>query len=161
VDESNVFNKVPYRFCLTKYDVSKEGRNKLERSLIDAAKDSSGLELIVASGIGAADKTGARRAFVLQCDCSLYYKSIIVNPSNAPHKRSSLRNDGVNKRSAKQGGRNANHRRDTKRVLDRKGEGSASFAFQCMSIVMDTLSREGSDVTCTPDTLNRVGRLQH
>jgi hypothetical protein len=134
VDELNVFNKVAYRFCRTKYDLSKEGRNKLERSLIDAAKDSSGLELVVASGIGAADKTGARRAYVLQCDCSLYYKSIkydqennIVNPSNAPHKRSSLHNDGVNKRSAKQGGRTANHRRDTKRVLDRKGEGSCKF----------------------------------
>jgi hypothetical protein len=140
IDQSNVFNKVAYRFCTTKYDVSKEGkegkevRAKLERSLIDAAKDSSGLELVVASGMGSVDKTGARRAFVIQCDCSLYYKSSkydqennIVNPTNVPHKRSSLHNDGANKRSAKNGGKNGNHRRGTKRILDRKGEAPCKF----------------------------------
>jgi hypothetical protein len=140
IDKSNVFHNFVYRFCPKTYhntDDDDVGRRKLEQSLVQAAKRSGGLELVVASGIGKVEQTGARRAFVLQCDCSISYKpsstdkydkeNHTVNPNDIPYRRQSLHNDGINKRPAKQGGKQANHRRCTKRVLNRQREGPCKF----------------------------------
>jgi hypothetical protein len=123
IDKSNVFHNFVYRFCPKTYhntDDDDVSRRKLEQSLVQAAKRSGGLELVVASGIGKVEQTGARRAFVLQCDCSISYKpsstdkydkeNHTVNPNDIPYRRQSLHNDGINKRPAKQGGKQANHR---------------------------------------------------
>jgi hypothetical protein len=134
MDETTLLSGITHRFCSTAFSLT-DGKKSLQTSLANAARESGGLSLVVGSGIGKKQKSGAKLCFTLMCECSLSYASTsdakydkenqAVKHGN--YKQYDLHNEGRNKRPASKGGKNDTHRTTTMKVLNRKADGVCRF----------------------------------
>jgi MULE transposase domain/SWIM zinc finger len=133
IDASTLLRGFTHRFCSKTFSLTDdEGKKLLQTSLAKAARESGGLNLVVASGLGKKQTSGARVCFILACECSLSYTSTSDAKydkenhavKDGKYKNRDLHNDGRNKRP---GGKNDTHRTTTTKVLNREAEGACRF----------------------------------
>jgi hypothetical protein len=135
IDETTLLRGITHRFCSKAFSLTDEGKKSLQTSLANAARESGGLSLIVVSGAGKKQRSGARVCFTLACDCSVSYESTsdakndkenrTVKQGN--YKQYDSHNDGCIKRAASNGGTDDTHQTTTMKVLNRETKAVCRF----------------------------------